>query len=270
MSFSVNTNINAMTANMNLNRSDQAVNSSLGSLSSGLKLNSASDDASSLSIADQLSAQVSGMGQAMMNANDSVGMIQIADGGMSSISENMDRIRVLTLQASNGTMNDASREAIQKEIDGLLKSSDQIANSTSYNGIDLLNGTTLTTQSGANAGDTQTLEIGDATMTSLLGGSIDVTTEEGLASALETIDKAMDGIHDIRSSLGSSENQLVSTINSLSVTQINTASAESQLRDVDFAAESANFSKENMMSQIGSYVQAQSNAVESNVARLFQ
>ena len=275
MAFSINTNISAMTANLYSNLSNQGINDSIGKLSSGSNFGSAAYDASGLGIANQLSAQVAGLGQAVQNSNDSIGMIQVADGAMEGIQENMDRIRVLTLQASNGTMSADDRAMIQKEIDGLLESSDDIAKQTSFNGIKLLDGTggsagngTFTTQSGANSGDTQSTTIGDAQVASLIG-SVDVTTAGGLASALDDIDTAMQGISDIRSELGASQNQLMSNIRNISVTQVNTASAESQIRDIDFAAESANFSQQNIMSQIGSFASAQANAVASNVTRLF-
>lgn len=272
---SINTNISAMTANLHSNLSNQGIQNSLGKLSSGSNITSAAYDASGLGIANQLSAQVSGLGQAIMNSNDSIGMIQVADGAMASIQDNMDRIRVLTLQASNGTMSADDRAIIQKEIDGLLESSDDIAKQTSYNGISLLDGTggsagdgTFTTQSGADSGDTQSVSFGNAQVSSLVG-SIDVTTGAGLATALDTVDSALGGINDIRSELGASQNQLMSNIRNISVTQVNVASAESQIRDVDFALESANFSRANIMSQVGSFAQSQANVSAANVTRLF-
>ncbi len=260
MSFSINTNVAAMNANLNLTRNNSALNQSIGSLASGNKLSSAAIDAASLSIADQLSSQVSGLGQIMMNANDSVGMIQIADGAMQGISDNTDRIRTLTLQASNGTLNADNRASIQKEIDSLMKSSNDIATRTSYNGIKLLDGSST-------GGDSN---VQDARTSALFSSPIDVTTQESAMAALQTIDEGSANMHEIRSSLGSAQNQLESTIRNTSVSRINAASAESQLRDVDFAAESANFSKQNLMSQIGSFVQSQANANAANVTRLFE
>jgi len=275
MSFSLNTNIGAMQANLHSNLNSNATSKTLESLSSGSQIGSASYDASGLGISNQLSAQVSGLGQAIQNSNESIGMIQIADGAMQGISDNMERIRVLTLQASNGTMNADNRAIIQKEIDGLLDSSDDIAKQTSYNGINLLNGTggsssdgSFVTQTGASAGDTSTMNIGDAQVASLVG-SIDVTTQAGREEALDSIDSAMQGIGGIRSELGASQNQLMSNIRNTSVTQINVASAESQIRDVDFALESANFSRQNIMSQVGSFAQSQANASGANITRLF-
>ena len=276
MSFSINANISAMTANLNSNLSNSSLNKSLTSISSGSALNSASNDSAGLSIANQMSAQVAGMGQAIMNSNDSIGMIQVANGALQGINDNFERIRTLTLQASNGTMNADDRAIIQKEIDSLLESSDDIANSTSYNGIKLLDGSggssndgTFVTHSGADAGSTDSVTIGDAQVASIVG-AIDVTTAAGRDAALDSIDTAMSSISGIQADLGASQNQLMSNIRNTSVTQINTASAESQIRDIDFAAESANFSQQNLFSQIGSFVQSQANASQANVLRLFQ
>ena len=260
MSFSVNTNTAAMNANLNASNTNSTLDKSLTALSSGDKLSSAAYDASGLTIANGLSSQVAGLGQTIMNANESIGMYQIADGAMQGYSDNLDKIRVLTLKASNATMSDANRESIQKEIDGLMKASDSIANSTSYNGINLLN----------SAGDGSELpNIADVRTSSFIG-EIDVTTEEGRVGALENIDKAMKDSGEIRSNIGASINGLASTIRNTSVTQINTAAAESQIRDVDFALESANFSKANLNALIGSFVQSQANAIAGNAVDLLK
>ena len=252
MSFSVNTNIGAMTSNLNSNLNSKNLDNSLGRLSTGLQINKAADDASGMAIANQLLAQVSGMGQSIMNANDSIGMYQIADGAMRGVSENMDRIRTLTLKASSGIMNDSNRAAIQKEIDALMKSSGDILDQTSYNGMKLFG-----------EGSSLSEKAQDFNL-----DSIDVTSEVGLSSALELIDSMKIGINEVRSDFGSSQNQLASEIKNMSVSQVNAAAAESQIRDVDFAEESANFSKENLMSQIGVFAQSQANANTANMARL--
>jgi flagellin len=275
MSFSINTNVSSLTANLNSGVANSAVNKSLGMLSSGSQLGSASYDAAGLGIANRLSAQVSGLGQAIMNSNESMGMMQIADGAMQGINDIMQRVRTLTLQASNDTMGVDDRATIQKEIDALSKSADDIAKQTSYNGIKLLDGTggsfgngTFVTQSGANGGESQSIQIGNATTASLLG-TIDITTASGRVSALDSVDNALKNIGDIRSNLGASQNQLIANINNISVAQINSAAAESNMRDIDFAQESANFSRANILSQIGSFTQAQSNASAANITRLF-
>ena len=253
MAFSVNNDAGAMNVNVFANN-NQKLADSLNRFATGKQLNQAADDAASLAIANNLSVQVSEAGQNIMNANDSIGMIQIAEGAVVGINENMDRIRELTLKASNATMNDANRATIQKEIDSLMKSSSQMANSASYNGISLLDGSE---GSLANASEALNIEI-------------DVTTADGLSHALKSIDTARNSLGGIRSEFGSSQNQLLSEIQSTSIFKINAASAESNLRDVDFAQESMNFNRQNLMSEIGSFVQAQSNANASNIARLFQ
>lgn len=278
MGFSINTNVSALTANLYNSAANSTLSKSLGMLASGSQLGSASYDASGLGIANQLSAQVAGLGQAIMNSNDSIGMIQVADGGMQGINDNMQRIRELTLQASNDTMSADDRANIQKEIDALTESSNDIANQTSYNGIKLLNATggssadgTFITQTGADSANTQSTQIADATTASLFGGAtIDVTTAAGRATALDTVDTALKNIGDVRSDLGAAQNQLMANINNISVTQVNSAASESAMRDLDFAQESANFSAANLLAQIGSYTQAQANASATNVTRLFQ
>ena len=260
MSFSVNTNVSAMNATLNANSANASLEKSIAALSSGSALPNAATDAASLSIANTLSSQVSGLGQTIMNANESVGMYQIADGGLQGYKDNLDQIRVLTLKASSPIMSDANREGIQQEINALMKSSDQIANSTSYNGINLLN----------QGGDGSSLpNVADVRVESFIG-VIDVTSEEGIASSLENIDNAAQSLGDIRANIGASMNGLESTIRNTSVTQINTAAAESQMRDVDFALESANFSKANMSAQIGSFVQSQANSLSQNSINLLR
>lgn len=277
MAFSINTNISAMTANLHSNINSMNADTSLGKLSSGSAVGSAAYNASGLAIANELSAQVSGLGQSIMNSNDSIGMIQVADGALSEYGNILDEVRVLSLQASNGTLNDSDRAIIQTQIDSLLESADDIAKTTSYNGINLLDGSggsasdgTFITQSGANAGDTQSVTIGDAQTSSLLSGTIDVTTQAGASASIDVLDDAIESIGSIRADLGASQNQLMSNIRNTSLSQINIAAAESQIRDIDFAAESANFSQANIRAQIGSFAQAQANATGASVTNLFR
>jgi flagellin len=269
MSFSLNTNVSALNANINNNLHSNNLNNSIGSLASGSAINKAADDASGLTIADQLSAQVKGLGQAMMNINDSIGMTQIADGAMQGISDNADRINVLMLKASNATMSSSDRAMIQQEIDGLMESSNRIINQTSYNGQRLLSDSgNLITHSGANSGETQGLDLDSNAVKSLVQ-SIDVTTKEGREAAFGIMEDTRESINQTRSDLGSYQIQLASTARNISVTLVNVAAGESQIRDLDFAKESANFSKENIMSQIGSFTHAQANAQAANIAKLF-
>jgi flagellin len=260
MGFKINSNIGSMSANLHSNLNNMGVNKSLSSLASGSAINYAAYDSSGLGIANQLSAQVSGLGRAIMNSNESIGMVQVADGALQEYGNNLDRVRVLTLQASNGTLGADDRAIIQKEIDALMESSDDIAKTTKFNGISLLDGTgggsgdgTFVTHTGADANETQSLTIGDARTASVLTGVIDVTTQAGAAASLGVIDTAKSDIDGMRADLGAAQNQLMSNIRNISVTQVNVASAESQIRDVDFA-----------------FAQAQANASSASVTNLFK
>ncbi|MDF1883399.1 flagellin [Sulfurimonas sp. SAG-AH-194-C21] len=272
MSFSLNTNIGSQQSNLYANQNSLNMNKSLNALSSGNKLTQSANDAASLAISNKLLALVSGSGQAIQNSNEMVGLYQVADGGLSGIEDNTQRVRVLTLQASNDTLSSSDRENIQKEIDALSESSLDIANSTSFNGINLLDGSggsqgdgTFVTQTGADNGDTQSTTIADI-RTSI--PTVDVTTQSGRDAALANIDSGLSAINDTRATIGASQNSLISNIRNTSVSQINAASAASQLRDVDFALESANFSRQNILAQTGGFAQAQANSRNSNIASL--
>lgn len=272
MSFSINSNTSAQQSNMYATQNSLNQSKTLAGLSSGSSLTQAANDAASLAISEKLLALVSGSGQAIQNSNETIGLIQTADGALAGIEDNTQRIRVLTLQASNGTMSDSDRESIQKEIDALSSSSDDIASSTTFNGINLLDGTggsagdgTFVTQNGPNTGDTHSVTIADSRS---IVGSIDVTTQAGRDAALGTIDSGLKAIEENRANLGAAQNSLISSVRNTSISQVNQASSASQLRDIDFALESANFSRQNILAQTGSFAQAQANSRGSNIAGL--
>jgi flagellin len=272
MGFTVNNNLPAMNTSAANKFHDLNLNHSLSALSSGSQVGSAAYDVSGLAISNKLSAQASGLGQAIMNSNDSIGMLQVADGGLQGINDNMERINTLTLQASNGTLNDSDRAIIQKEIDGLMKSSNDIASNTSYNGKKLLDGSqsNFTAQTGSGSSDTSGISIEDARVASIVpNGTIDVSTQDAANSSLKDIQTAMKNIMNISSSVGAAQNQLESNIRNITVTQLNVAAADSQISDIDFAAESANFSKQNILSQVGAFAQSQANASQSHAMNLF-
>lgn len=254
MGFSINTNVPSMNSNLDLNTSSLNSKKALASIATALRINSAADDASGMMISNRLNSQASTFGQEIMNANESIGMIQIADGAMGSISENMDKIRTLSVQASNATLDEGGKSIIQNEINALMKSTADIVNTTSYNGLNLLNNS---------AGSGLNLQVD-----SILSFSIDIMSKESAASSLDSIDEAMKSINGVRSDLGSMQNKIVSNINNLSSAQINTAAAGSQIKDIDFAKESENFSKSNLLSKTGSFVQSHANTSHVNMGVL--
>jgi len=258
-------NVSSTTA---LNNNSINLNSNMTKLSSGLKINSAADDASGMSIADGMSAQVRGMGQAIQNTNNAIGMVQVADGAMQEYSSILNDVRGLTLKASSGIMNSGNRAIIQNEIDSLLSSANNIINTTSYNGINLLRGDNdFSFHTGANGGENINVDFGNA---SSILPSVDVSNSASIDDSLNNIDSALKSAGDIMTNLGAGQNALESNIRNISVSKINVASAESQIRDLDFAKESADFNKNSILDQAGIFALTQKNVVQANVLNLLK
>lgn len=279
MGFRINTNVGAMNAHMYSTQNSLSLDKSLASLSSGLRINKAADDAAGLSIANKLAAQSQGLGQAIANANDGIGMIQTADGALEEYGNIMKRVRVLAVKASNDTQDSDSRGYISQEVQALLAEADDIATTTKFNGVKLLDGTggagangTFTFHVGAYNGETQSVTIGSNSVAAIVtaASNILVTTRSDAEVAIDNMDTAIKNVDAKRATLGAAQNKLESTVRNISVTQVNVTAAESQIRDVDFAAESANFAKRNILAQSGSYAMSQANAVQQNVLRLLQ
>jgi len=281
MGFRINTNIGAMNAHKNATMNNVGLDKSLTSLSSGLRINKAADDSAGLAIANKLSAQSQGLGQAIKNSNDGIGLIQTADGALEEYGNILQRVRVLATQSANDTQNTTSRSYIQKEVTALLAEADDIASTTKFNEVNLLNNSggatgskgTFVFHTGAYSAETQSISIGDMGVSTVVGSSTASRSVSSRASAetmIATMDTAIGTIDGKRADLGAAQNKLESTVRNISVTQVNIKSAESAIRDVDFAAESANFAKHNILAQSGSYAMSQANAVQQNVLRLLQ
>ena len=273
MGFRINTNISAMNALRNSTMNNVNLDKSLNSLSSGLRINKAADDAAGLSIANKLSAQSQGLGQAIRNSNDGIGLIQTADGAMEEFSNILKRVRVLATQASNDTQDADSRGYISQEITALLSEASDIVDTTKFNGIKVLDESVssgvFVFHTGAYSGETQTVNISAAYGT-LISGGLTVGSQLSAETTISEMDDAIKAVDGLRATLGAAQNKLESTVRNISVTQVNISAAESQIRDVDFAAESANFAKYNILAQSGSYAMSQANAVQQNVLRLLQ
>jgi flagellin len=401
MGFRINTNIAAINAHRNSSMVNKGLNKSLNALSSGFRINKSADDASGMAIANKLRQQAQGLGQSIANANDGIGVAQIADGAIDEYTKIIDTIRTKAVQAASDGQNLSTRTKIQADIDRLMEEAQNIASTTSFNGKTLLNGAfqNKSFHIGAYSGETvkmsiadsQTHKVGKFAFTELAvgftntetgatavkasvslkiknsdgsikaaSGSIDLAkgaysareitqalidafntkaqtdmvdvrasiveatgskpdkpqytirfdssgdivsgatndevddgigastaadTTANLTNALSTLnvttrrdaekaiiiaDYALQDIDKTRSDIGSVQNQLESTVRNISVTQVNITAAESQIRDVDFASESAKFSKQNILAQSGTYAMSQANAVQQNVLRLLQ
>ena len=283
----INTNINSMVAQESATQVNKNLTSSLEKLSSGLRINKASDDASGMAIADKLRTQASSIGQSIDNANSAASLIQIADKAMGEQSNILDIVKTKLIQAKNGTTSADGRAAIGNDIKKLLTQLDNIASQTNYNGITLLQKSSLTTATGKGTSDALTFQVGEAS-----GNTISSTTAQSNNAGLGTsglaaintvsmsvaaagewmakIDTALTSVNTTRSNFGSTQNQLDSAIRNMMTQQTNIKAAESVIRDVDYAKESANFNKQNIVAQAGTYAMSQANAIQQNVLRLLQ
>ena len=284
----INTNIASMTAQENSTNVNKNLSSSLEKLSSGLRINKASDDASGMAIADKLRTQASGITQGIANANSANTFIQIADKAMAEQSNILDIVKTKLLQAATSTTSTDGRTAIAKDISALLKQFDLISTNTNYNGTTLLNGDNFSFQ----IGESSTEVVSVTTSKAVTTGSIASTSvgtsgfslgslKTGFASgtsfsatkangSMDAIDLALTNLNIVRSEFGSGQNQVESALRNMMTTQTNIKAAESIIRDVDYAAESANFNKQNIIAQAGTYAMSQANAVQQNVMRLLQ
>jgi len=285
----INTNAASLIAQEAAANTTKNVSSSLEKLSTGLRINKASDDASGLAIADKLRTQASSIGQSISNGNSAVSLTQIADKAMSEQSNILDIVKTKLVQAATDTTSQEGRAAIGKDVKKLLDQLDNIAKQTNYNGTTLLqasaagtgSATSLTFQMGEKLADTivttagvQANAIGlgvsglrSAAAAGTSAGGFDAAGARGF---MTTVDSAINTLNGWRADFGSTQNQLESAIRNQMTQQTNIKAAESVIRDVDYAAESSNFNKQNIIAQAGTYAMSQANASQQNVLRLLQ
>lgn len=246
---------------------------SLQKLSTGYRINSASDDAAGLSISESLLSQIRSMEQNIRNSQDGYSLLSIADGATSTITENLQRIRELTVQAANGTMSTSERNAIAAEINQRQADINRIADTTTFNGVNLLNAsapTQLNLQVGPNGTAQDVLDIapalGNARATALgLTATLSLPNGTAATNYLTKIDAALSTINTKRSNIGAMQNRIDSVVNNLSVTSINMAAANSRIRDTDIAAETAKFVRYQLIQQFDVSLMSQLNSSTSNL-----
>lgn len=271
----INTNTMSLQTRFNLNKSQNALSTAIQRLSSGLRINSAKDDAAGQAIATRFTANIRGLTQAARNANDGISLAQTAEGGMDEITSNIQRIRELTVQALNDTNTPEDRNSIQEEISQRLAEIDRIARETSFNGRSVLNSSdTLNIQVGANDGQIIQVQLMTLNTTSLGISGLNVSTiASGAtppATILEPIDDALKDIASFRSKLGAAQNRFESTISSLSVTVNNLSAARSRIEDADYSVEVSEMTRNQILQQAGTAVLAQANQIPQNVLALLQ
>lgn len=272
----INTNVSSLTAQEAAQNTSKTLTGSLEKLSTGLRINKASDDASGLAIADKLRTQATSINQGIANGNSAVTLLQIADKSMAEQSNILDTVKAKLIQANTATTSTAGRNAIAADISKLMTQFDNIAKSTNYNGTDLISASAkaLDFQVGEDATKAKITLAAVNSSASAYGlnslTSISTLTTGSAATLQTTINTAINTLNTKRGSIGSTQNQVESAVRNLMTMSTNVKAAESIIRDVDYAAESANFNKQNIISQAGSYAISQANSVQQNVLRLLQ
>jgi flagellin len=287
MSLGVNTNVASLAVQANLGRASDALTTSMTRLSSGLKINSAKDDAAGLQIATRETSQIRGQTVAIKNANDGISMAQTAEGALQESTNILQRMRELAVQARNGTNGTADQTATNAEYAQMSDELTRISASTNLNGKNLLDGSagTMTLQVGSNTGtanhidltlsskfDAASLSVGSGTtaLTGTTAVSGAGSSNDNIDKAITAIDAALATINATRANLGASQNRLTSTINNLQNVNQNATAALGRIQDTDFAAETANLTKQQTLQQASTAVLAQANQLPSAVLKLLQ
>jgi flagellin len=263
MSLRVNTNVEAFNAHRNLEGTQMKLSKSMQKLSSGLRINSAADDAAGLAISEKMRSQINGTAQAQRNAMDGISLVQTAEGAYNEMHSILQRVRELAVQAQNSTLSSSDQVAIDQEVGQLTAELTRISGNTTFNGLQVLNGS-FTLQVGADSGSGNQIGF---TLASIDFSSIGSAAAAGAISAIDT---AITSVSSARSTLGAVQNRLEHAVSNLGVYQENISAAESRIRDVDIAAETVNFTKLQILSQSGTAMLAQANSAPQNVLSLLK
>jgi len=276
MGMTINTNVMSLNAQRNAATNDGSLATSLQRLSSGLRVNSAKDDAAGLAIASRMDSQARGMNVAVRNANDGVSLVQTAESGMAVIGDMLQRMRELAVQASNGTNTSNDLSALQNEYDALNTEISRTMSAVQFNGTNLLTTTAaFTFQIGANTGQTASIGSADisvtATVNAMTAASALVTTAAAENSAkIATLDTAIQGINSSRAKVGAVQNRFNYTISYLQAASENQQAAKGRIMDADFAVETANLSRAQILRQAGAAMVAQANQLPQGVLALLR
>lgn len=283
MASTINTNIASLNAQRNLSASQNSLSTSMQRLSSGLRVNSAKDDAAGLAIAERMNAQVRGMNVAIRNANDGISLAQTAEGALGKIGDNLQRMRELAVQSANDTNGVDDRMALDNEFKQLAAENERVIQNTKFNGQELLTGSGGATgsfvfQVGANTSVDNQITItttniatamGVATQGTTSAASLGATAGDALA-AMTALDTALDKVNSARSTFGAAQNRFDAVISNLQVSAENQASARGRIMDADFAVETSNLSRAQILQQAGTAMVAQANQLPQTVLKLLQ
>ena len=275
MPLSINTNVASMAAQRSFMNSNAALETAFERLSSGKRINSAYDDAAGLAIGKNLESRVSGLNQAIRNTNDGISMVQIAEGAMDEATTILQRMRDLAVQAANDSLGTAERGYLETETDKLIAALDKAFDQATFNGIDILDtdaAVLVTFQVGADNGDTLAVTF-DTIHSSILtveDSDINVSSHTWAAASIDLIDTALGVVYSDRAGLGAVQAQMESTVRNLANVAENTAAATGRIMDTDYAAETANLTKAQILQQAATSILAQANAQPQSVLSLLQ
>jgi len=263
MALRINSNLSSINAQRGLSSVTSRLERNFQHLSSGLRISAAADDAAGLGISERLRAQVRSLTQAQRNANDGISLVQTAEGALNETSNILIRMRELSVEANNGTTSGADKDTLDAEFQDLLAEIDRIAGSTNFNGTQLLDGTnaSIAFQVGSGVGANDTIAVALASvLTSDLGvNTLDISSAGSATTAITALDSAIDTVTSNRGNLGAAQNRLQSTINNLGVHIESLSAAESRIRDVDVAFETADLTRNSILQQAALSILAQSN-----------
>ncbi len=275
----INTNLASLNAQRNLSASQSSLTTSMQRLSSGLRVNSAKDDAAGLAIAERMNAQVRGMNVAVRNANDGISLSQTAEGALSKVGDSLQRMRELAVQARNATNTTSDLDSLGREYAQLGEEIGRVLGGTTFNGKAILaaDAGTQTFQIGANTTANDSVDVvttdltQDATITAVTAGAIDnASTPATLATVIDNIDAAIKTVSGQRAVLGASQNRFDAIISNLQISVENQTAARSRIMDADFAAETANLSRAQILQQAGNTMVAQANQLPQQVLSLLR
>ena len=278
----INTNLMSLNAQRNLSTTQSALATSVQRLSTGLRVNSAKDDAAGLAIAERMNTQVRGMNVAIRNANDAISLAQTAEGALSKINDMGQRMRELAVQSANATNNETDRESLDAEFQALSAEIKRNLEGTSFNGTKLFAAlATMTFQVGANNTATDQIAVvttnltADTTMTGILGGgggatAADIKNVDKSREALDKLDKMLATVNSKRAEFGATQNRFEAVIQTLQVSAENQTAARSRIMDADFASETAALTRSQVLQQAGTAMLSQANSLPNNVLSLLR
>ena len=269
----INTNVSALRAQNGSRVADANLQSAMQRLSSGKRINSAKDDAAGLAIASSMTSQIRGMSQAVRNSNDGMSMAQTADGALDEVSNMLQRIRELAVQASSGTYQDSDRDNLQTEVTALAAQITSVTANTKFNGVGLFTGSAgsagiVTIQTGSSSGDTVDVDFTQLDLSAV--SSADLSTASGADAALASVDTMLGTVNTKRAGLGASQSRLQSVVNNLQSNITNLTDARSRIEDADFGMETTNLAKAQILSQASTAMLAQANQSAQNVMSLLR